>query len=99
MIFAHAFDHAVELGPLGEPFGVELGHRRERLVEEAERAVGVELGGAGGHPVGQLALRFDVPGKLGARVLEVLDVDREAGHRAGRQRHVDHPQHAPLAAR
>ena len=98
-ILAHAFEHAVELGLFGEPFGVELGHDRERLVEEVEAAVGVELGDAGGHAVGQLALRFDVAGKLDARVLEVLDVDREAGHRARRQRHVDQAQHAPLARR
>ena len=67
-------------------------------LKKLKRPVGVELRGAGGHPVGELALRFDVTGKLGARVLEILDVDREAGDRAGRQRHVDDPQHAPLAA-
>ena len=54
-------------------------------LKKLKRPVGVELGRSGGHPVGQLALRFDVAGKLGARVLEVLDVDREAGDRAGRQ--------------
>ena len=47
-------------------------------LKKLKRSVGVELGGAGGHPVGELALRFDVARKLGPRVLEILDVDREA---------------------
>ena len=47
--------------------------------------VAVELGRARGHPVGQLALRFLVAGKLEPRILQILDVDREARHRAGRQ--------------
>ena len=98
LVVAHALEHAIELRLLGKPFRVELGHDRERLVEEAQASVGIELRGAGGHSVGQLALRFDVPRKLGARVLQVLDVDREAGDRAGRQRHVDDAQHPPLAA-
>ena len=96
--FAHALEDAVELGLFGEPFGVELGHDRERLVEEVEPAVVVELRRARGHVIGQLALRFDVARKLDARVLEVLDIDREPRHRAGRQRDVDQAQHAPLLA-
>ena len=39
----------------------------------------------------------DVAGQLGARILQVLDIDREAGDRAGRQRHVD--QSSASAAR
>jgi hypothetical protein len=94
---AHPVDDAVEFGLLGQPVPVELGHHRERPVEEAQRAVGVELRCARGHPVGKLALRFDVARKLGPRVLEVLDVDREARDRAGRKRHVDDPKHPPFA--
>ncbi len=98
LLVAHAVDHAVELGLFRQPVRVELGHHRERPVEEAEVAVGVELRRARGHPVGELALRFDVTRELGTRVLQVLDVDREAGDRAARQGHVDDPQHPPLAA-
>ncbi len=97
LVLAHLLDHPVEFGPLGEPVGLDLGHRRERPVEEAERAVGIELRRARGHPVGELALQFDMADQLGPRVLEVLDVDRETGHRPARQRHVDEAQHAPLA--
>ena len=96
--FAHPLEHAVEFRPLGEPFRVELGHHRERLVEEADSALGIELDGAGGHAVGELALRLHVPRKLHPRILEFLDVDREAGNRAGRQRDIDDPHHPPLAA-
>ncbi len=67
-------------------------------LKKLERAVGVELRRSRGHPVGEFALGFDVPGKLGPRILEVLDIDREAGDRTRRQRHVDDPQHPPLAA-
>ena len=85
MLVAHPVDHSVELGLFGKPVGIELGHRRERAVEEAQGAVGVELRRSGGHPIGELALRFDVAGELGPRLLQVLDVDREARDGARRQ--------------
>ncbi len=98
LVVAHQVEHAFEFGPFAEPLRVKLGHYGKRPVEEAQRPVGIELGSSGGHPVGQLALRFNVADELGAGVLEFLLVDREAGHRAGRQGHVDDLQHAPLAA-
>ena len=75
---AHPLQHAVELGTLGEPFGIELGHDREGLVEEAHGAVRIELDRARRHAVGKVALRLDVARELGARVLQLLHVDREA---------------------
>jgi len=97
-ILAHLLEQAVELGSFVERRRIDLGHRRERLVEERQGAIGIELRDRRGHPVGELALRQQILGEIEARVLEILDVDREAGHRAGRQRNVDQFEHPPLAA-
>ncbi len=59
-------------------------------------AIRVELDRARGHVVGKLPLRFYVAGKLDPDVLEILDVDREAGHRAARQGDINQAKHPPL---
>ena len=56
VLLAHPFEQAVEFGGVAKPVGVDLGHDREGLVEKAQVAIGVELSGAGGHPVGKVAL-------------------------------------------
>ena len=70
---------AVEFRLIRQPFGLDLGHDRERPVEEGELALSVELNRARSHPVGQLALRFLMVRQLDAGVLQILDVDGRIG--------------------
>src|SRR5438309_1144384 len=51
LLIAHSLDDAVELRLLGQPLGIELGHRSKRTVEEAQAPVGIELRGSRRHPV------------------------------------------------
>ena len=98
LVIAHALEHTIEFRLFRQPFRVEFRHDREGSIVETEVALRIELRRAGGHAVGKLALGFDVPGELGSGILEILDIDREAGDCAGGQGDVDDPQHPPLAA-
>jgi hypothetical protein len=97
LIVAHQFEDSVEFGPFGEPFRIELRHHGEGPIEKAERSIRIELGRPCSHSVGQLALGFDVPRQLGARVLELLDVSGKSGDGSRGKRHVDNPKHPSLA--
>ena len=67
-------------------------------LKKAKRPVGIELGGAGGHPVGKLALRFD--DAVQARCGRPRDPGCRPRSRRPRRSPAAHrrAQHAPLAA-
>ena len=96
--FPHAFEHAIELRLVGDPFAPHREQAAKRLVAEYERAIGGELRHAGGKPIEHGSLRLGETPDAAARLLQILDIDRETGDAAGRQRHVEHPQRAPRAA-
>src|SRR5439155_21197952 len=75
---AHRVEEAVEFGTIAEEITAEAEHARERLVEEDETAVPSELRDAGRQAVEHVALGADEAGKLGPRLLAILDLERVA---------------------
>ena len=81
---AHPLQHPIEFGSIGQPFGAHREHAAERLIAEDEAAVRAELRNASGQAVEHRALRLGEALGPGPRLLQILDIDREARNTARR---------------
>ena len=96
--FAHALEHAIEFGAIGEPFGLHREDSLKWLVGEDEAPVGAELRDAGGEQIEHVALGARESPELSARLFEILDVERIACDPCLAERDIDDADAAPFTA-